>query len=90
MPGRKANIQSANPPPESKPNASAIIAKLHEPEEVAEGKPREEHDERGLQENRLGLRQSLDGVKFEEGLREAHGVVDDAGVGGNGGVGRKE
>ena len=29
MPGGKANIQSANPPSEPKPNTSPIIARLH-------------------------------------------------------------
>lgn len=90
MPSGKANIQSANPPSEPKPNAFAIIAKLHEPEEKAETKPREEHDDRRLQENRLGLREFLDGVKFEDSRWEAHCIVGNAGVCGNGRVGRKQ
>lgn len=89
MPSGKANIQSANPPSELKPNAIAIIVTLHEPEEEAEAKPREEHDERCLQENRLGLREFLNGVKFEDGLGEAHCIVGNAGVCGNGRASRE-
>lgn len=84
----KANVQSANPPPDLEPEVPAI-PKLHEAQEEAEAEPGEQHDQRGLEENGLGLRELLEGVEVEEGRRKAYGVVH-AGVGGNDGVGHQK
>lgn len=60
MPSGKANIQSANPPPNLKPKTSTIIAKLSKSEEKAKNEPREQHDKGGFQEHSLGLGKLLD------------------------------
>lgn len=90
MPSGKANIQSANPPPEPEPNAPAVVAELHKPEEEAKAKPRKQQHKRALQEDGLGLRELFYGVKGEDGLREFYGVAVDAAVGGDGGIGGKQ
>lgn len=91
MPSGKANIQSANPPSKPEPNAPAIVAKLHKPQKEAKEKPRQQKHKRGFQEDGLGLRELLNGVKGEDGLREeAEDVGADAGVGGYGGIRCKE
>lgn len=88
MPCGKANVQSANQPPNLEPDVPAI-PKFHHPHEEAETEPGKQHDQRGLEKNSLGLRELPDGVKVEEGRREAYGVVYTT-VGGNGGVGYEE
>lgn len=88
MSGGKANIQSTDAPPNFEPHTAAIT-KVEEPNEEAEEEPREEHDECGLQEHSLWLSELLNGVKGEEGLWEAEGIVVNARISGHRGVGIK-
>jgi hypothetical protein len=87
VPSGKANVESANPPPELEPVVPAI-PKLHEAQEEAEAEPGDKHEQRGLEENGLGLGELLDGFELEEGNRKAYGVVH-AGVSVNDGVGHQ-
>lgn len=89
MPGGKTNIQTADPPSDVKPYSRAI-AKVRKPQEKAEEKPREKHNEGGLQEHSLGLRKLLDGIKGKDGLRKADGIVVDSRFSINGGVSGEE
>lgn len=90
MPSGETNVQSANPPSEPKPNASSIIAQFHKPQRKAVKKPRQNQDERGLQENRLGLRELLNGIKLEDSLRKAYRVDVNTPVGDDRRVHRKK
>lgn len=89
MPGGKTNIQTTDPPPDIKPNSRAI-PELHKPQEKAKEKPREEHNEGGLQEHSLRLRKLLDGVECKDGLWKAEGVVVHTGASRDGVVGGEE
>lgn len=74
MAGGEADVQAANPPPDLEPDG-APVAQLTEPDEEAEGEPREEEDQCGLEEHGLGLGEPLDRVEREYGLGEGQGVV---------------
>lgn len=89
MPGGKANIESTDPPANPKPDAVAI-SELHEAHEEAEEEPREQENDRGLQEHRLGLGELLDGIEGYYCLREAYRVVIDPGVRWDRGLGEKQ
>ena len=80
MPSGEANVQSADPPSEPKPNASSIVAELREPEKSTEQEPRQKQNKSGFQEHGLGLRELLDRVELEERLGEAQRVEVNAPV----------
>lgn len=68
------NIKATNPPPELKPNVSAV-ANLHKPQKEAHQQPAQHHYQRGLQEHRLRLSKLLYRIKREQRLRKTHAVV---------------
>lgn len=82
MPSSIANIETTNPPSESKPNSSAIT-KLCKPQEETTNQPTQKHDERGLQEDSLRLAELLDGVIRKYGFRKGDAVIVYTGVSGN-------
>lgn len=84
MPSGKADVQSANPPPNLEPLAPAI-PKLREAHAEAEEEPGEQNNQSGLKENGLGLREFPNGVELEDARGKPGGVVH-AGVGNNSGV----
>lgn len=59
MPGIKEEIKAADPPPKPKPDALTAVH-FPEPDRQAEGEPKDEHDESGLEQDGLRLGEPLD------------------------------
>lgn len=64
MLGIEEEIESADPPPNPKPDAPPAIH-LPEPDRQAEGEPEDEHNEGGLEQHSLRLGEPLDVLQGE-------------------------
>lgn len=76
MTSGEREVQAANPPADAEPDAAAI-AEPPEADEEAENQPGKEHEEGGLEEDGLRLRELPDGVEGEYALGDDRdGVVN--------------
>lgn len=62
MPGIEREVEAADPPTDAEPGTAPAVDPS-EPDGEAECEPRDEDDERGLEEHRLRLREPTDAVE---------------------------